>query len=66
MIARKEAITSLREPDILTLAIVPVEAGFARQRRYVGGALDTREPPFEQNANQFTIRRLLDRAHAPA
>ena len=66
MITRQEVITSLHEPDKFILAIVQVEAGFAREPRYVRGALDTREPPFEQNAIQFNIKRLLDRAEAPA
>ena len=66
MITRQEVITSLHEPDKFILAIVQVEAGLAREPRYVRGALDTREPPFEQNAIQFNIKRLLDRAEAPA
>lgn len=66
MITRQEVITSLHEPDKFILAIVLVEAGFAREPLYVRGALDTREPPFEQNAIQFSIKRLLDRAEAPA
>jgi hypothetical protein len=32
---------------------------------YVRGALDTREPPFEHNAIQFSIKSLLERAVAP-
>jgi len=35
-------------------------------RTYVRGALDTREPSFGQNAIQFTIKSLLERAEAPA
>jgi hypothetical protein len=66
MITRQEVITSLHEPDKFILAIVQVEAGFAREPRYVRGALDTREPPFEQNAIQFNIKRLLERAEAPS
>jgi superfamily II DNA or RNA helicase len=66
MITRQEVITSLHEPDKFILAIVQVDAGFAKEPRYVRGALDTREPPFEQNAIQFNIKRLLDRAEAPA
>ena len=46
MITRQEVITSLHEPEKFILAIVQVEDGFARQPRYVRGALDTREPPF--------------------
>lgn len=66
MITRQEVITSLHEPEKFILAIVQVDNGIAREPRYVRGALDTREPPFEQNAIQFNIKRLLDRAEAPA
>ena len=65
MITRQEVITSLHEPEKFILAIVQVENGFAREPRYVRGALDTREPPFEQNAIQFNINRLLERAEVP-
>ena len=66
MITRQEVITSLHEPDKFILAVVQVEDGRAREPRYVCGALDTREPPFEHSAIQFTIKRLLERAEAPA
>lgn len=67
MVTRQELITSLHEPGKFILAIVQVgESGFAREPRYVRGALDTREPPFGQNAIQFTIKSLLERAEAPA
>ncbi|MEQ9246820.1 MAG: DUF3883 domain-containing protein, partial [Nitratireductor sp.] len=66
MITRQEVITSLHEPDKFILAIVQVEDGMAHQPRYVRGALDTREPPFEQNAIQFNIRRLLERSDDPS
>lgn len=65
MITRQEIITSLHEPDKFILAIVQVENGFAREPRYVHGALDTREPPFDQNAIQFSIKSLLERAEGP-
>jgi superfamily II DNA or RNA helicase len=65
MITRQEVITSLHEPDKFILAIVQVEDGIAREPRYVRGALDTREPPFEHNAIQFSIKRLLERAGIP-
>lgn len=65
MITRQEVITSLHEPDKFILAIVQVQSGFATQPKYVRGALDTREPPFEQNAIQFNIKRLLERAEEP-
>ena len=66
MITRQEVITSLHEPEKFILAIVQVDNGFAREPCYLRGALDTREPPFDQNAIQFNIKRLLDRAEAPA
>lgn len=66
MITRQEVITSLHEPDKFILAIVEVENGFAREPRYLPGALDTREPPFDQNAIQFNMKRLLERAGEPA
>ena len=65
MITRQEVITSLNQPEKFILAIVQVENGMAREPRYVRGALDTREPPFEQNAIQFNIKRLLERAEDP-
>lgn len=65
MITRQEVITSLHEPDKFILAVVQVENGFAREPRYVRGALDTREPPFEHNAIQFSIKSLLERAEVP-
>ena len=65
MITRQEIITSLHEPDKFILAIVQVENGFAREPRYVRGALDTREPPFVQNAIQFNMKNLLERAEIP-
>nr|WP_244867514.1 helicase-related protein [Vannielia litorea] len=66
MITRQEVITSLHEPDKFILAVVQVENGFAREPRYVRGALDTREPPFDQNAIQFNMRRILERGEVPS
>ena len=66
MITRQEIITSLHEPDRYILAIVLVENGVAREPRYVHGALDTREPRFDQSAVQYNINRLLERAEEPA
>ena len=65
MITRQEVITSLHEPEKFILAIVQVENGFAHAPLYVRGALDTREPPFEQNAIQFNMKRLLERGEVP-
>ncbi|WP_375567497.1 helicase-related protein [Oceaniradius stylonematis] len=66
MITRQEIITSLHEPEKFILAIVQVENGFARAPRYVRGALDDREPRFDQSAIQYNINRLLERAEEPA
>lgn len=65
MITRQEVITSLHEPGKFILAIVQVESGVPRSPRYVYGALDTREPPFEQSAIQFSLKSLLARAEEP-
>ena len=65
MLTRQEIITSLHEPDRFILAIVQVKDGYAVEPRYLHGALDKREPPFEQTAIQFNIKRLLDRADPP-
>lgn len=65
MITRQEVITSLHEPEKFILAIVQVGDGYVHAPRYLRGALDTREPPFDQNAIQFNINRLLDRAVSP-
>jgi hypothetical protein len=66
MITRQEIITSLHEPEKYILAIVAVDNGFARAPRYVRGALDSREPPFEQSAIQYRMSDLLARAGEPA
>ena len=66
MITRQEIITSMHEPDKFILAIVQVADGVAYAPRYVCGALDIREPPFDQNAIQFHIKRLLNRSEDPA
>ena len=65
MITRQEIITSLHEPEKFILAVVEVSGGLAGEPRYVRGALDEREPPFDQTAIQFKLKRLLDRAGAP-
>jgi hypothetical protein len=66
MLTRQEIITSLHEPQKYILAIVQIEGGFAREPRYVRGALSEHEPSFEHTAIQFHLKRLLDRAEAPA
>ena len=66
MITRQEVITSLHEPEKFILAIVSVNAGFAHEPRYVRGPLVEREPSFLETAIQFDLRRLLERAGAPA
>ena len=65
MITRQEIITSLHEPDKFILAIVQVSNDGVSAPRYIKGALDEREPPFEQNAIQFNIRGLLEKSGAP-
>lgn len=59
-------ITSRHEPDKYILAIVEVDGGFAREPRYVRGALSQHEPAFEHTAIQFSLKNLLERAEAPA
>ena len=65
MITREEIITSLHEPEKFILAFVEVSDGFAGEPQYVRGALDEREPPFDQNAIQFNLKRLLARSEPP-
>ena len=66
MVTRQEVITSLHEPDKYILAIVQVKNGVAKPPRYVSGALDEREPRFDQSAIQYKIKSLLERAEDPA
>jgi len=66
MVTRQEIITSLHEPEKYILAIVEVEAGFAREPRYFRGALADHEPAFEHTAIQFNLKRLLERAEMPS
>ncbi|NKK89562.1 DUF3883 domain-containing protein [Rhizobium leguminosarum bv. viciae] len=66
MITRQEVITSLNKPDQFILGIVHVDNGFAREPRYVRGALQTHEPTFDVTAIQFDLKKLLERAEAPA
>ena len=64
MITRQEIITSLHEPEKFILAIVEVSDGCVPKPRYVRGALDEREPPFDQTAIQFNLKRLLERGES--
>ena len=66
MITRQEIITSLHEPEKFILAIVEVSDGFAGKPHYVRGALDERDPPFDQDAIQFNMKRLIERAEKPS
>ena len=66
MITRQEIITSLHEPEKYILAIVEVRDGIASEPHYIKGALDEREPPFDQTAIQFNLKRLLNRAVKPS
>ena len=63
---RTEIVLSLHEPEKFILAFVEVTNGVASEPRYVRGALDEREPPFDQEAITFNLNRLLQRAEAPA
>ena len=65
MITRQEIITSLHEPEKFILAFVEVSDGFAGEPQYVRGSLDEREPPFDQDAIQFNLKRLLARSETP-
>ena len=65
-ITRQEAITLLHEPGKFIRAVVAVSDGLAGEPHYLRGALDEREPPFDQTASQFNLRRLLERALAPS
>ena len=66
MITRQEIITSLHEPEKYILAVVQIANGFANEPSYVCGPLTSHEPAFEHTAIQFNLKRLLDRAQAPA
>ena len=66
MITRQEIITSLHEPEKFILAIVEVSDGSAGKPHYVRGALDERDPPFDQDAIQFNMKRLIERAEKPS
>ena len=66
MITRQEIITSLHEPEKFILALVEVHEGIAGEPHYINGALDEREPPFDQTAIQFNLNRLLKRAENPS
>ena len=65
-ITRQEIVTSLHEPEKFILAFVEVREGAASEPQYVKGALDDREPTFEQDAITYNLKRLLLRAKAPA
>ena len=65
MITRQEIITSLHEPEKFILAVVEVSGGLAGEPRYVRGALDERDPPFDQDAIQFNLKRLFARSETP-
>ena len=55
----------MHEPEKFILAIVEVDGGLADEPRYVRGALDEHEPRFEQDAIQYNLKRLLERAEVP-
>ena len=65
-ITRQEIVTSLHEPEKFILAFVEVKDGTASEPRYVKGALDDREPRFDQDAITYNVGRLLKRAAPPS
>ena len=64
MVTRQEIIMSLHEPEKSIPGVVEVDNDVAAGRRYVSGALDEREPLFDQAAVQFDLKRLRARAAA--
>lgn len=65
-VSRQEIITSLNKPDQFILALVEIHNGSAGKPRYVNGALDSRNPPFDQKSIQFDLNKLLERAKDPS
>ena len=65
MITRQEIITSLHEPEKYILAIVEVNNRSSSTPRYVYGSLVEHEPKFDQDAIQYNLKRLLERAEPP-
>ncbi|GLQ79180.1 RNA helicase [Mesorhizobium huakuii] len=65
MITRQEVITSLHEPEKFILAVVQVEAGFAREPIYVRRPF-SQEPEFGITAIQVDLKKLLERGERPS
>lgn len=64
MVTRQEVITSLHEPEKFILAVVHVEAGFAREPIYVRRPF-SQEPEFGVTAMQVDLRKLLEKGERP-
>ncbi len=62
---RQEIIAPLRESARFLLAFVEVSNGFGGKPPHARRALNEQESPFDQDAIQFSLRRLLDRAEVP-
>ncbi|MDQ6436335.1 helicase-related protein [Mesorhizobium sp. LHD-90] len=65
MVTRQEVITSLHEPEKFILAVVHVEAGFAREPIYVRRPF-SQEPEFGVTAIQVDLRKLLEKGERPS
>lgn len=65
MITRQEVITSLHEPEKFILAVVQVEAGFAREPIYVRRPF-SQEPEFGITAIQVDLRKLIEKGERPS
>ena len=64
--ARQEIVTSFHEPEKFILAHVEMSDGLAGEARYVRSGLDERQPPFDQDAIQSNLKRLIKRAEGPS
>jgi superfamily II DNA or RNA helicase len=65
MVTRQEVITSLHEPEKFILAVVHVEAGFAREPIYVRRPF-SQEPEFGITAIQVDLRKLIEKGERPS
>lgn len=65
MVTRQEVITSLHEPEKFIMAVVHVEAGFAREPIYVRRPF-SQEPEFGITAIQVDLRKLIEKGGRPS
>jgi hypothetical protein len=65
MLTKNELLASLNSPDSFILAIVQVEAGFARQPVYVRRFFQ-RELGFAETAVAFDVNQLIGTGASPA